>query len=300
MGFLGYIDNIQGIYKNIQEGFLSTAEYKEKTNTVIQGEVYPHLSRDDPVKNDIDLEKNSILTGVNASGKTTLLKTTTLSILFSQQCGFGFFESCILEPYTHIHSYLNIPDTSGRDSLFQAESRRCKDILSIIESADKESRHFCIFDELYSGTNPEDASKAAYAFLLYLDKKKNVDFMLTTHYTNICKKLERKAERIRNYKMESLQNEKKEIVFSYKVKQGICKIQGGCDILRKLDYPEEIIQTMQETHFEKQIKFQDEPAKNERSQDTQDPGSQDTQDPGSQDTQDPRSQDTKEILPVVF
>ena len=76
-----------------------------------------------------------IITGPNAAGKTTLLKTTTINIILSQQWGCGFYRKCSISPYSHIHCYLNIPDTSGRDSLFQAEARRCKEILdAIVES----------------------------------------------------------------------------------------------------------------------------------------------------------------------
>ena len=118
--------------------------------------------------------KNIIISSPNAGGKTTMIKTTTINVIFSQQLGCGFYKSCVLKPYTHIHSYLNIPDTSGRDSLFQAESRRCKEIIDIINGTNIETtRHFCIFDELYSGTNPKEATKSAYAFLLYLSKFKN-------------------------------------------------------------------------------------------------------------------------------
>ena len=89
-------------------------------------------------------------------------------------------------PYTHIHSYLNIPDTSGRDSLFQTESRRCKEIIDITENHETE-RHFTIFDELFSGTNPVGASRSAYAFLLYLSKYDNVDFIFNDSLYFICK-----------------------------------------------------------------------------------------------------------------
>ena len=44
-----------------------------------------------------------------------------------------------------------------------------------------EDRHLCVFDELYSGTNPEEATKSSYAFLKYLAKYKHLDFILTTH-----------------------------------------------------------------------------------------------------------------------
>ncbi|NBW04294.1 MAG: hypothetical protein EBR87_11420, partial [Cytophagia bacterium] len=156
---------------------------------------YPVLIGENPVTNKCKFDKNMVVTGVNASGKTTFLKSTTINIIFTQQVGCGFYKSCKLNPYTHIHSYLNIPDTSGRDSLFQAESRRCKEIIDIIYKYQDPTkyRHFCIFDELYSGTNPHDATKSAYAFLLYLSKYNNVNFILTTHYVGLCKKLKKSA-----------------------------------------------------------------------------------------------------------
>ena len=193
------------------------------------------------IKNNCSLKKKNIITGPNASGKTTFLKTTTINIIFSQQIGAGFYEkNSTINPYTHIHSYLNIPDTSQRDSLFQAESRRCKDILDSIELTPTNTRHFGIFDELYSGTNPEEATKSGYAFLKYLSKFSNVDFILTTHYNKICAKLS-KNEHIQNYKMHVNQDEDDNLDYTYKIRKGISKIQGAIKILEQMDYPKEII-----------------------------------------------------------
>ena len=55
-------------------------------------------------------------------------------------------------------------------------------------------RHFCIFDELYSGTNPTEAKKASYALLSYLSKYKDVTFIMTTHYIGIWKKNLKKGQ----------------------------------------------------------------------------------------------------------
>jgi DNA mismatch repair ATPase MutS len=176
-----------------------------------------------------------------------MLKSITINILFSQQIGYGFYKKCKLHPYTHIHSYLNIPDTSGRDSLFQAESRRCKEMIDIIGECDNtevKSRHFCILDELYSGTNPTDAIKASYAFLQYLCKYSNVKFILTTHYTEVCQKLE-DSSAITNYRMDVKQEDDGKLNFNYKLKPGICTIQGAIEILKAMDYPKDIIETIQ-------------------------------------------------------
>lgn len=239
-GFNGYICVLKGIYQHIENNTVNYATFS-KRKTAFKNQYYPPLHKDENVvKNDCIINKN-IITGPNASGKTTLLKTTALNIIFSQQYGIGFYSSCVLNPYKHIHSYLNIPDTSGRDSLFQAESRRCKEIIDIIENHETE-RHFTIFDELFSGTNPVEASRSAYAFLLYLSKYDNVDFILTTHYTSICKKLQNTSS-IRNYKMDVI-NENNKLTYTYKMKKGISKIQGALIVLEEMKFPNEIIDTV--------------------------------------------------------
>jgi DNA mismatch repair protein MutS len=141
---------------------------------------------------------------------------------------------------------LNIPDTSGRDSLFQAESRRCKEIIDIINDNNKIGhRHFCVFDELFSGTNPEEASKAGHAFLKYLTKYENVTFILTTHYFKICKKFN-KSLTVQNYKMEVIVREDGTFKYTYKIKKGISRIKGGIRVLKDMDFPIEIINTIQQ------------------------------------------------------
>ena len=60
---------------------------------------------------------------------------------------------------------------------------------------------FCIFDELYSGTNPYEATASAESFLNYLSDKSNVKYMLTTHYIDICSKLEDNNSNTKNYNM---------------------------------------------------------------------------------------------------
>jgi len=148
---------------------------------------------------------------------------------------------------------LNIPDTSGRDSLFQAESRRCKEILDSIKVNDRE-RQFCIFDELYSGTNPKEATKAAYAFLEYLRQYKHVDLFLTTHYVSICDKWTEKNEHkraIENFKMVVNQTETRNIP-TYKIAPGISYIEGAIGILKDMDYPDEMIAMVEEKEEEEE------------------------------------------------
>ena len=240
-GFNGYVDNLMGIHMNLSEGLISCANFDKENSCRIVKQRYPVIIHENPVQNTCDFTKNIIISSPNKSGKTTVLKTTAINIIISQQTGCGFYESATITPYTHIHSYLNIPDTSGRDSLFQAESRRCKEIIdTIVKHNEAPFRHFCIFDELYSGTNPEEASKAGSAFLRYLHSFKNVNYILTTHYVSICKKY-KQSDHTQNYKMEVIVDKNGKFEYTYKLKKGISKIKGGLRVLKDMEYPTEII-----------------------------------------------------------
>ena len=217
------------------------SDKKQKPYTEMKNQYYPPLLNASPVKNSIALDRQLIITGPNAAGKTTLIKSTLFNIILSQQIGYGFYSSAKLLPYHYLHCYLNIPDTSGRDSLFQAESRRCKEILSCI-TTHRDKRHFCIFDELYSGTNPYEAIAAAYGYIDYVSKCSNVDLMLTTHYIELCNYL-KDHNRICNLKMDIRTINEFDFTYLYKVSPGISDIKGGVRVLHDLEYPDEIIES---------------------------------------------------------
>jgi DNA mismatch repair ATPase MutS len=103
----------------------------------------------------------------------------------------------------------------------------------------QDERHFCAFDELYSGTNPEEAELSAVAFMKYITKNKNVFCMLTTHFIKICKKLQ-KTKMITNYKM-STEKSNNSLIYKYILEEGISNIKGGINVLQQMNYPIEII-----------------------------------------------------------
>jgi dsDNA-specific endonuclease/ATPase MutS2 len=245
VGFEGYMDILRGVVRGYRTGGLGKCSFVSSSSSHFELQYYPPTKK--CVKNTVDLSSNLIITGVNASGKTTTLKTTALNIILSQQFGFGFYQSAELTPFRYIHSYLNIPDTSGRDSLFQAESRRCKEILDKIRDAPETDRHFCIFDELYSGTNPTEAAKSAHSLLKYLSKKSNVRFILTTHYVKVCRKF-RKSTVVKNHKMVVDTDDKGGFIYTYKMREGISTMEGGIAILKTMDYPAEIIDTIESSN----------------------------------------------------
>ena len=292
-----YIENIRKLSSQLGDGTMSECRLGGE-NLSIKDMGHPiteNMKKDDIVKNDIEMSKNLIITGPNASGKTTILKGILLNVILSHQHGIGFYkEGSVIPIYVDIHCYLNIPDTSGRDSLFQAEARRCKEIIDNIENTHDEeendtddgihhktnSRHFCIFDELFSGTNPEEAISSSYGFIKYLLHTKRIDFALTTHLNSLCEKMEKEnVKHIRNVMMETYdgsldsnteeeeegeeeeeegeedeeegeedeedgskcQNDYCDFNYTYKMVDGVSKVKGGLKVLKDLKYPSSIL-----------------------------------------------------------
>ena len=278
-GFGAYYEHLFGIVAHVESGALNPCVFSapdahdaahDAPITAMKDAYFLNTVSAAVVKNDIALDRKLIITGPNAAGKTTIIKTAIFNIILSQQIGYGAYSSATIAPYQFLHCYLNIPDTSGRDSLFQAESRRCKEILDcIIENPAK--RHFCIFDELYSGTNPYEAVASAYGYINYISGMRNVDFMLTTHYIQLCelfrgssttrmnekKKKKNKNknnnnndqvniernDNIRNLHMETSVNNTFDYTYHYKIVPGISKIKGGIKVLFDLKYPDAIIKS---------------------------------------------------------
>jgi len=274
-GFNGYIHNIEGLREMYNKGHMSAFKIGKrraqaravqaqasagalaaqasqasavqaqasagalaaKQHIKFENAYFPSLVGKNPVKNTYNMKKPIIITGPNAAGKTTMIKTTIFNILCSQQTGFGFYDAATFAPFDYIHCYINIPDTSGRDSLFQSEARRCKDMITIMKNAGKDASHFCVFDELYSGTNPYEAIASATAFLRYLNYYTNSSYMITTHFLDICNRM----KNVSNMKMKIDETPSGDFNYTYKLEDGISNIKGGIKVLRDLDYPEYII-----------------------------------------------------------
>jgi len=244
LGFNSYVEMLIGIKENISNKKIMRAKFvKDPSETIIKiNEIY-NPSLENPVKNNIDFSKNKIITGPNAAGKTTILKSTILNILFCQQFGYGYFTSAKITPIDYLHCYINIPDSCSRDSLFQSEAKRCKDILDIITN-NPESKHFCVFDELFSGTNPYEAICTAKAYLEHISKNNNVKFLLTTHFIRLCNICDK--SNIENYNM-LIDVVDEKLNYTYKIDKGISNVKGGIHVLENLGYNKNIIANAKKT-----------------------------------------------------
>ena len=202
---------------------------------------YPILKKN-IVSNDITLglsnPRNAIITGPNAGGKSTFLKTISLAILFAQTLGVAPAKTFKFTPFSLISTYLNIPDSKGKESLFEAEVRRS---LEYIKKIKELGNKFCfvIMDEIFSSTNPEEGISGAYAIANAIAKNSNNITILTTHYSYLSKLEE--TGKFKNYKIPITRDEDNNIKYLYKLEQGVSNQYIALELLNDKGFDKDIV-----------------------------------------------------------
>ena len=234
LDFSGFLENLKDLRdSHVAKKLRKVRWISDDGAPSLRAATLPNI--ENAVPNTIPLDKSLLVTGPNAAGKTTLLKTALFNVLLAQQCGLAHCKRAALPVFDAIHCYLNIPDTGGRDSLFQAEARRCKAILDMC-SAIKDKNTFCIFDELFSGTNPYEAVAGGTAYLEHLSKAcPRLRILVTTHYLDMCSNLADNPG-FSNVHM-SPEPESGTGEYPYRLLAEACSWKGGVKALEELGYP---------------------------------------------------------------
>ena len=236
-GFMGLCDCLQAVERAVKAGDMGRCKFV-KSRPRLRGAYFPQSCAGKPIRNDMDGD-TVVVTGPNASGKTTLLKAWLLSARLSQHVGAGFYKSARVAPYAQIHSYVNVPDSMSRDSLFQAEARRCKRVLTSID--DVPGRHLCVFDELFSGTNPEEAVATGVAFMEGLTLSGRATCVLTTHFVNLCDHLD-SVPGVANMHMSVKRGDGGHGHGpTYLLCPGVSTVKGGVAVIRDMEFPKDMV-----------------------------------------------------------
>ena len=191
-----------------------------------------HLMLTKPVSYHVQLnqEKNFIfLTGANMAGKSTLIKGLGLSVYLAH-LGMGVpAEKMELTLFDGILSNINVEDNIVKgESYFFNEVKRIRDTVSRISDG---KRWLVLIDELFKGTNIQDAMKCSLAVIGGLINMKNGLFILSTHLYEIGEEL-KKYPSI-SFKYFETKLEDNELRFSYQLKEGISQDRMGYLILQK-------------------------------------------------------------------
>lgn len=202
---------------------------------------HPFLNHSTVVKNDIELGYNNmLLTGPNAGGKSTVLKAVLLTALMSQTICIAPAHSVIMTPFAYINSQINVPDSKGHASLFQAEMFRVKrqfDVLKRKEYIGKPCLLIC--DEMFSSTNPVEGIAGSYAIATYMAKLTNLISVISTHYIYLTK-LQKKCKRFKNYKVEVV-IDANTITYPYVLLPGVSRQYVALELMKQHGFDPELM-----------------------------------------------------------
>lgn len=187
------------------------------------------------IENDLEIYNNSILlTGSNASGKSTYLRTVGINLVLAQSFGVVFAERFNTE-LIDVRSAISISDSILENrSYFMTEAQVIK---SILES---DRKQFVLLDEIFRGTNTIDRVSVATSTLKYMVKNNIV--IAATHDIELTENL--KNDYLNFHFEEEIIDD--DLVFDYKIKNGPVSSRNATMILKTLDYPKEIIKEAEE------------------------------------------------------
>ena len=204
----------------------------------IRGKSLYHPLIANPVVNDVSFEKNMVISGDNASGKSTYLKMVAINCILAQGLGFAYGESLELS-YGHVMTSMDVSDDiEVGDSYFITES---KTILRMIESLEKSGFHYFFIDELFKGTNTIERIGSGLGIVRWLSRHDCL-YMISSHDIELVAASGAVND---NYHFDSRYVDGK-IVFDYQIKQGAAVTKNAVNTLKSLHFPSEITRTSQE------------------------------------------------------
>lgn len=199
--------------------------------TIIKAEElgHPLIDANQRVNNSFTIAPESffIVTGSNMAGKSTFLRTISLSIVMAN-VGLPLCAKYVsYTPIKLITSMRTSDSLNENTSYFFAELKRLKFVVNALQS----ERYFILLDEILKGTNSIDKAKGSIKFVEKLVKL-SATGMIATHDLSLCE-ITNTYSQIKNYYFDAT-TENNELVFDYKLKDGVCENMNASFLLKKM------------------------------------------------------------------
>ena len=211
---------------------LQFPRFVDRDQPYLDAEGLYHVLLQAPVAYDLHMsdEENFIfLTGANMAGKSTLIKAVG-SAVFLAHIGMGVpAKNMELSLFDGLLTNINVADNIVKgESYFFNEVQRIKNTIYKINDGKK---WLVLIDELFKGTNVQDAMKCSLTVIKGLIKIKNSLFILSTHLYEIGEELKQYPNI--NFKYFETNVTDDQLQFSYQLQDGISNDRIGYVILRR-------------------------------------------------------------------
>ncbi len=221
---------------------------QEKPYLSIKNFWHPSINSDKVVVNSIELGNNqsprsAIVTGPNAGGKSTSLKAITIAVMLAQSFGIAPAQEMKMKPFSKINTYMNITDSTGHASLFQAEMLRIKDLIDSMKALPQDKSAFIVMDEIFTGTNPKEGEAGAYGVAEKFINLSNCMCIFATHFERLTQLEAKTSGLAMNKKVSVIKNANGSYTFPYKLEDGISHQAIALDLLALEGFDTDILQS---------------------------------------------------------
>ena len=220
--FFYMFDINSSIAKGIKLNHLVFPTFNSENTFTIEN--FYHLDLKNPVKNSLRVEhKNTLVfTGANMSGKSTAMKSVSIVVLLAHLGIAVPADYCNIPFYDSFFMYFSVNDNLKEGySHFAQEIMNVKNVVLELKS----KNCFVVFDEIFSGTNINDAAQITVKTVDGLSKFKNSMFIFSTHLNLIENQLTANKNILVLHLESFLENN--QLLFTYQLKQGWSKLEIG-------------------------------------------------------------------------
>ena len=219
-------------YKSGLDYYTSPKLVKDKNIYINTEELY-HPLLEDPVTYTFTFNNvGALVTGSNASGKSTFLRAIGINAIFSQTLYFVLAREYTSSYFKLLTSIGTMDSIVKGDSYFMTEAKSLK---RIINSLEEKYPVLCILDEIFRGTNTTERISMALEVLNYMIHR-NSTVIAATHDLELTNLVNDKYD---NYHFRET-IEDMDIKFDYQLRTGPSTTRNAIAILKYLDYPKEI------------------------------------------------------------
>lgn len=206
---------------------------KREDNNIEFKDIYHPLVKE-PVLNNGSFSKGVLITGSNASGKSTFIKTIAINAIMAQT-----IYTCFAKEYKT--SYFNIYTSMAlRDDIHSSESYYIVEIKSLKRILDQVQNNIpclCFVDEILRGTNTVERIASSCEVLKNIGNENTLCFA-ATHDVELTYMLDDIFE---NYHFEETITDN-DIKFDYKIHRGRAQTRNAIKLLEFMGYDKKLVE----------------------------------------------------------
>ena len=230
---IGYLDAVIAVasYRKSLDCYC-TPRFTDRDEIVLKQIAHPLLKN--PVRNTVTIQRMSLITGSNASGKSTFVKSVAINMILAQT-----IHTCTAEELSFKPSFL-VSSMAVRDSIETGESYYIAELNSlkrVLDGLNENVRCVCFVDEILKGTNTIERIAASSAILQYLSSK-NALALVATHDIELTEITQAFCD---NFHFRETVTENG-IVFDYQIHDGYATTKNAIRLLDFMGYPASVTQ----------------------------------------------------------